>query len=168
MGTLNRNVHVLGKNNFVDPGARNISIVGDNNKVQGAISNVTIVGDNKTVTESGTIWQDGVLRSDNANGRGEDVVRKSADFNVEIHVKQYLIDTSAGDVDVDMESIFVTGEIYPDYKVFIKKTVQANKITFSSGTNITIDGFADGTKDINNKNTNLQLWYEGYGRMFVV
>lgn len=163
---LDNNVHILGKDNYVDPSATNVSITGNNNSVQGKISNVTIVGNGITITESDTIWIDGVFRKDNSKGRGTDVVRKTAHFNVDIAVKQYLVDTSAGDVNIDMESIFVNSEIYPGYQIYVKKLTQANKITFSSGNNITIDDVS--TVSIKNKDTNLQLWYEGHGRMYIV
>ena len=163
---LNNNVNILGKNNFVDPSAKNVSITGDNNQVLGKIKNVVILGDNITVTESDTIFVDGAMRRDNSKARGANVVRAESNLNVNIEVEQYLVDTSAGDVTLNMESIFLTGQIYKGYTVNVMKTASENYVRFTSGNNITINGLTNAK--IKSKNTNWTLWYEGFGRMYII
>jgi hypothetical protein len=163
---LDNNIREYGKNNFVDPSATNVLIVGNGNKVLGKISNIHIVGDNQTITESDTFSVDGFIQINNTRARGNRVVRTAeATVTVDIGVLQYIVDTSANDVVIDLDAIINTGEIYPDYVLNLKKLVQSNKITFALGT-ATIDGIAN--PKIKNKDTNIKLRYEGFDRFYRV
>lgn len=150
---------IIGKDNYVDPSARNVFIVGDGNKVLGNISNVYIQGNNLTVDVSNTHIVDGVVSQIDTNGRSAEYIRYiDADYNMFILDKHLEVDTSAGDVTIDVK--FGAGFLYQGKEFTVAKLVQANKIILD----FAVDGTTcngQGTIEIKNKNTSLHILYTG-------
>ncbi len=92
------NIKVKGDNNRIAGDTKNIVIQGDNNRINAGIENVTLINSNDlTIDQSDVTYIDGVAMS------GSDVVKeKSADFTPDLKVTTYEVDTSGGDVTINL------------------------------------------------------------------
>lgn len=125
-------VDIQGDNNVVNGGTRNVLIKGSNNIVEPGLNNISLINtDGVTVTEDNITYVNGVI----VLPAEDQWQTKDADFAAEDGVKGYYIDTSSGDITMDITR--TTGN-----SDWIVKNVGTsnNQVTVSSSAAINIDG----------------------------
>jgi len=134
LGQRTQYVEVYGNYNRVFSETTNIKINGSNNIITAGLENVTLINTNGvTVTESNVTYINGVIVGSNPT----DVQLITASQNADISVRTYLIDASAGAVDLTFDiptTNFVEGQTWFIKAVDITNTV---RVVVSGGT---IDG----------------------------
>ncbi len=139
------NIEILGSDNTVMSRTKDIRLVNsDNNIISSGVEDVTLINtDGVTVTESNTIYIDGMIQS-------KEVLTISADTTLDPAVRYYWVDTSAGDVVITIPTGQVDGQLW-----IIKKIDKNNKITINCAD--LLDGKA--TQIIRNLNTSIDIVY---------
>jgi hypothetical protein len=117
-----RNVSVKGQNNYVDPSARNVDIIGDNNFVFADSSNVFVRGNGNSIEGASDVSlintnNQQVINSEttyiNNEVRGAgSVVNITSSVNADESVATYLVDTSSGNITVNLPTDVTIGKIW--------------------------------------------------------
>jgi hypothetical protein len=144
VGQRSQYVEIYGNYNRVFSETTNIKINGSNNIVEAGLSNVTLINTNGvTVTESDVTYINGVLVGSNPR----DVVEINTNTNASLDVKTYLIDASAGAVDLTFDTPttnFTEGQTWYVKALDVTNTV---RVVVTGGT---VDGsVAEGITSVN-------------------
>jgi len=166
---------VDGKNNYVDDQAKNIKIQGDNNYIGANVSNVNLTNSNSNniiggVTNVTLINTDGLNVTESnvvyINGRvlgGDSVTTNTSNFTAKTLYSTYEIDTSAGAVQVTLDSQYWNEGDVINFK---KITNDSNKIEFKIVGGGTVD--YDSSAFFKELNTNIPLQYNGNNNWIVL
>lgn len=169
----NRNVNVVGSNNYVSSSATGTSVTGSNNKVFSGASSIIIQGDGNTV-ESGlknvqlinsnnqTVSQSNIMYiNDEIQGSGS-FETKSSDFVASENIRTYLIDTAGGNIIARFSSNYGTVNGLPHVgKIWTFKKIHSTHQAVIDATAIPalIDG--NSTYTLTSNNDSVTMMWDG-------
>lgn len=119
----NRGHNVTGENNYISRNATNVDIKGDENKIYGDAYNITIQGDNNIIragvenvtlinSNNQEITQSNLTIINNEIKGVGSVETINASVNADEKVSTYLVDTSSGNIIVDLPTDATIGKIW--------------------------------------------------------
>jgi hypothetical protein len=119
----NRGHNVTGENNYISRNATNVDIKGDENKIYGDAYNITIQGDNNIIragvenvtlinSNNQEITQSNLTIINNEIKGVGSVETINASVNADEKVSTYLVDTSSGNIIVDLPTDATVGKIW--------------------------------------------------------
>ena len=160
----NRGHNVTGENNYISRNATNVDIKGDENKIYGDAYNITIQGDNNIIragvenvtlinSNNQEITQSNLTIINNEIKGVGSVETINATVNADEKVSTYLVDTSSGNITVNLPTDVTIGKIWN-----VKLIDNTNSCTLRC-VGRTIDG--NTTEVITRLNTCLSVQYDG-------
>jgi hypothetical protein len=119
----NRNHNVDGNNNYISRSSTNVEIQGDNNRVYSNAYNINIQGDNNTINPG--VENVTLINTNNVNVRSSNVTyingeirgagsveRITTSITADQGVATYLVDTSSGNINVNLPTDATIGKIW--------------------------------------------------------